>query len=75
MNNKQQSQAKNQSTSNLRVERKHGGENVEEIDQVTLVNDPTCTHDLWELDPTETDFIAYKCKNPQCGMIALYDKP
>lgn len=58
----------------LRVERKHGGHNVEEISTVVPVNDPSCKHVSWTLDPTETDFIAYVCDNPNCGIVKLYDK-
>lgn len=80
MNNNQQSQDKNTSTSDrwdaghkkFRVEKVHGGENVEEIDTLIRINEPDCPHTTMTLDPTETDFIAYVCDNPMCGMVKLY---
>ena len=81
MNNNQQSQDKNTSTSDrwnagqsLRVEKAHGGVNVEEIEKPELMNEPDCKHEKWEIDPTETEFIAYICANPKCGIVKLFDK-
>jgi len=61
-------------TPKLRVEKVHGGENVEEIVKPVRVNAPTHEH-IWEPDPTETDFEAYICTVPNCGAVVLYDKP
>lgn len=72
MNNEQQSKDKTQSNSKLRVERVHGGDNVEEIDTLELINDPTCKHISMSRDYTEKDFIAFVCDNPKCGMVKLY---
>lgn len=83
MNNSKPSQDRNQSSSDwlppslekkLRVEKVHGGENVEEVENVVLINEPDCPHTSMTLDPTETDFIAYVCDNPKCAMVKLYNK-
>ena len=82
MNNEQQPKDNQKSDSDkwyagtpkLRVDKKHGGVNVEEIASPQLMNDPDCKHEQWELDPTETEFIAYRCKNPLCDTIRLFDK-
>ena len=56
-----------------RVDSVHGGKIVEIIETPEPMNNPDCEH-VWEIDPTETDFIAYMCIKEDCGMIALYDK-
>lgn len=56
----------------LRVERVHGGENVEEIETPELMNDPACPHTSMSRDPSEKDFIAFVCDNPKCGVVKLY---
>lgn len=71
-------QDKNQSSSNqpkLRVERKHGGDNVEEITLASLVsvNDVSCKHEKLIPDPTETLGDAYLCANPDCAQVFIYD--
>jgi hypothetical protein len=60
-------------TPKLRVEREHGGENVEEIDvsQLVSVNDAGCKHASMSRDPSETEFVAYTCDNPSCGMVYI----
>lgn len=58
----------------FRVEGVHGGENVEEIEKVELMNDPECIHEQMHRDYTETDFIAFVCDNPKCGMVKLFNK-
>lgn len=57
----------------LRVERKHGGENVEEIleEDIISVNDADCKHESMSRDMTETDFVAYQCDNYDCGMVYI----
>lgn len=57
----------------FRVEKVHGGEVVEEIETPQPMNNPGCDHE-WELDSTETDFIAYRCTKKDCGIVMLYDK-
>lgn len=66
--------SKNEATS--RVDTVHGGELVEAIAQssVVSVNDANCKHDMMHRDLTETDFIAFVCDNPNCGIVKLYDK-
>lgn len=56
-----------------RVDSVHGGIVVEEIETPQPMNNPDCEHEF-ELDSTETDFIAYRCKKPSCGIVMLYDK-
>lgn len=73
MNNTPQPPA-NEPPKKLRVERVHGGESVEEIETVTLMNQPECAHPEWKLDPSETDFIAYMCTNDKCAIVKLFDK-
>lgn len=75
MNNKKQSQDNQQSTSKrFRVEKVHGGDNVEEIETPELMNDPSCPHTNMVRDYTETDFIAFVCDNPKCGIVKLYNQ-
>lgn len=59
-----------------RVESTHGGETVEAIapEELVRVNDPDCKHERMVRDSSETEFNAFKCDNPDCGIIALYDK-
>lgn len=73
MNNKEQS--KQTEKWKLRVERTHGGENVEEIEKPELINEPDCPHENMTRDLTETDFIAFVCDNPKCGIVKLFNKP
>lgn len=57
-----------------RVNKVHGGDVVEEIDKPTPINQPGCPHTNMSRDYTETDFIAFMCDNPKCGVVALFDK-
>lgn len=59
-----------------RVESTHGGEIVEAIapEELELINDPECKHETLVRDETETEFNAFVCANPDCGIVALYDK-
>lgn len=59
-----------------RVDTTHGGELVEAIapEEVELMNDPECKHEQLVRDETETDFNAFVCANPKCGIVAVFDK-
>jgi hypothetical protein len=59
-----------------RVDKEHGGEIVEAIapKELELMNDPNCKHENMTRDPSETDFNAFICDNPKCGIIAILDK-
>jgi len=59
-----------------RVSKEHGGELVEAVSQEELqsFNDADCKHEKVIPDPTEVDFDAYTCTNPDCGIVLLYDK-
>jgi len=57
----------------LRVDKVHGGTLVEEIETPEPMNNQECEHE-WEIDPTETDFLAYMCIKKDCGIVMLYDK-
>lgn len=63
-------------TPKLRVETKHGGENVEEIDvaNIVSVNDANCPHTNMSRDYSETEFVAFTCDNPNCGVVYIRDK-
>lgn len=82
MNNNQQYQDKTTSNSDrwdagqkkFRVEKVHGGENVEEIDTLIRINEPDCPHTSMSRDHSETEFIAFICDNPQCGIVKLFNK-
>lgn len=52
------------------------GETVEVVEAKDLVsvNDADCQHDMMHRDYTETDFIAFVCDNPNCGIVKLFDK-
>lgn len=57
-----------------RTDKVHGGDLVEEIETPTPVNEATCPHTHMSRDYSETDFIAFVCDNPNCGVVALFDK-
>lgn len=56
--------------------KKHGGELVEaiSIDDLITINDPSCQHETMVRDFSEEDYLAFKCKNPNCGVVKLFDK-
>lgn len=60
-----------------RVNKRHGGTVVESIapEDLEVMNDPTCTHETAVRDFSEEDFLAFKCANPKCGLVKLFDKP
>lgn len=60
----------------LRIEKVHGGQNVENIstDQLTPVNDAACQHEKLIRDPSETDFTAFTCSNDKCGEVFIFAK-
>lgn len=58
----------------LRVESKHGGDNVEEIETPEFISNTSGHEHNWVLDETETDFVAYVCAVSRCGAVVLYDK-
>lgn len=57
-----------------RVEKIHGGVNVEEIVTPELMNEPECEHKNMVRDASETEFIAFVCDNPRCGIVKLFNK-
>ena len=59
-----------------RVDSVHGGELVEAVapEELELMNDPDCKHEKLVRDETETEFNAFVCANPKCGIIAIFDK-
>jgi hypothetical protein len=59
-----------------RVDLTHGGELVEAIspDDLISVHDSSCKHKTLVRDPSETEFNAFICANPDCGEVMLYDK-
>lgn len=68
--------ARRSETTQSRMEKTHGGEVVEAVaeEELVLVNDPECKHELLVRDPTETEFNAFICANPNCGVVAIYDR-
>lgn len=59
-----------------RVERTHGGDNVEEIESVTPISNTDYaghTHTFVD-DTSEKDFTAFMCSDDKCGAVVLYDK-
>lgn len=63
-------------TSKGRVDSIHGGQVVEAVtpEELELMNDPECQHERLVRDPSETEFNAFVCANPDCGIVAIYDK-
>lgn len=61
---------KDNSGSGDRVEKTHGGNTVELIKKPEAINNPDCEHDF-QIDPTETDFVAYVCVKDKCGLVIL----
>jgi hypothetical protein len=59
-----------------RVDKTHGGEIVEAIapEDLVSVNDTDCKHENLVRDASETEFNAFMCANPNCGVVVLYDK-
>lgn len=58
----------------FRVDKVHGGEVVEEIEKPELMNEPGCTHVNLVRDATETEFDAFVCQNPKCGIVIIFNK-
>lgn len=59
-----------------KVTRDHGGELVEAIapEELELMNEPDCKHELLVRDASETEFNGFICSNPKCGVVVLFDK-
>lgn len=74
--NSKEEDARRAEASKGRVETTHGGDVVEAIapEDVELMNDPECQHVTLVRDPTETEFNAFICANPKCGIVAVFDK-
>lgn len=68
--------AKRDERNQSRVNRSHGGNMVEAIapEELEPMNEPNCPHTTATRDHSETDFIAFVCDNPKCGLVVLYDK-
>lgn len=60
-----------------RVNRSHGGNLLEAVapEELEPMNDTECVHETAIRDFTEKDFIAFKCANPRCGLVRLFEKP
>lgn len=59
-----------------KVTAKHGGKVVESIseDELISVNDSECKHKSLTRDPTEKQWNAFICDNPNCAVVVIYDK-
>lgn len=59
-----------------RVNKTHGGELVEAIapEDLESFNDASCKHEKMVRDPSEKDFIAFMCANPDCNVVVLYNR-
>jgi len=59
-----------------RVQKVHGGLKADAISPEELVpmNDPDCKHESMTRDPSETDFNAFICDNPNCNVVAIIEK-
>lgn len=59
-----------------RMGKTHGGELVEAIapDELESFNDADCKHESLVRDPSETEFNAFVCANPQCNEVLVYSK-
>ena len=59
-----------------KVTAKHGGKVVETIseDELISVQDSNCKHEKLVRDPSEDEFNAFMCANPNCGVVVLFDK-
>ena len=68
-----ETQSNNQNQPKLRVEKLHGGDNIEEIITPELMNEPECQHPNMVRDYSETEFIAFVCDNPKCGIVKLFN--
>ena len=68
--------AKREERNLSRVNRAHGGNLVEAVapEELVPMNDATCKHEGAIRDFSEKDFIAFKCANPECGEVRLFDK-
>ena len=43
-------------------------------EELVEVNDAECKHVSMTRDPSETEFNAFTCDNPKCGIVVLVDK-
>lgn len=59
-----------------KVTAKHGGKVVETIapEDILPVHDSECKHENLVRDPSETEFNAFMCANPDCAVVVLFDK-
>lgn len=59
-----------------RMDRSHGGKLLDAISPEELVsfNDASCKHETMTRDPSETEFNAFICDNPNCNVVALSTK-
>lgn len=58
------------------VTKKHGGKVVESIapEDMISVHDSDCKHESLTRDPTEKQWNAFICDNPNCAIVVIYDK-
>jgi len=59
-----------------KVTAKHGGKVVETVskDELISVNDSDCKHKNLVRDPSETEWNAFMCDNPNCAIIVIFDR-
>lgn len=59
-----------------RVTKVHGGQVAESIsvDELESFNDADCKHEKLVRDPSETEFNAFICANPNCSEVVLFNK-
>lgn len=59
-----------------KVTAKHGGKVVETVskDELVSFNDSECKHVTLIRDPSETEFNAFMCSNPNCAVVVIYEK-
>lgn len=71
-----QEDARREQETPTRLGKVHGGELVEAIapEELESVNDAGCKHENLTRDHSETDFVAFMCDNPKCGVVVLFDK-
>lgn len=71
-----QEDERREKTEQTRMGKTHGGELVEAIapSELESFNDPNCKHERLVRDPSETEFNAFVCANPDCNEVVVYNK-
>lgn len=74
--NSKQEDERREKAAPTRMGKTHGGETVHSVapEDLESFNDANCKHPNLVRDPTETEFNAFVCDNPDCNEVVVYNK-